>query len=345
VIYGLGIAGIGLANAKVLCRHFGYDFNRMRSASEEELAQADGIGGVLAKAWTEYFASPKRNQMVDRLLAELTIEKEQEELKSYKEEISQLKSRLSQKEERLEERRDKILKKANEDAQRILREAKETADSTIRQINKLSADSGLNKELEAQRAKLRDKLKQTDEKLAIKTKGPSKTISPKKLKIGDGVKVLSMNLKGTVSTLPNAKGDLYVQMGILRSLVNIRDLELLDEQDVSGPSIPEKNSRYRVARGSGRPSGGGIQVSKSASISPEVNLIGMTVDEAMPVLEKYLDDAYLAHLETVRVVHGRGTGALKNAVHQRLKKLKYVKDFRLGVFGEGDSGVTIVTFK
>ena len=275
----------------------------------------------------------------------LTIEKEQEELKSYKEEISQLKSRLSQKEERLEERRDKILKKANEDAQRILREAKETADSTIRQINKLSADSGLNKELEAQRAKLRDKLKQTDEKLAIKTKGPSKTISPKKLKIGDGVKVLSMNLKGTVSTLPNAKGDLYVQMGILRSLVNIRDLELLHEQDVSGPSIPEKNSRYRVARGSGRPSGGGIQVSKSASISPEVNLIGMTVDEAMPVLEKYLDDAYLAHLETVRVVHGRGTGALKNAVHQRLKKLKYVKDFRLGVFGEGDSGVTIVTFK
>ena len=275
----------------------------------------------------------------------LTLEKEQEELKSYKEEISQLKSRLSQKEERLEERRDKILKKANEDAQRILREAKETADSTIRQINKLSADSGLNKELEAQRAKLRDKLKQTDEKLAIKTKGPSKTISPKKLKIGDGVKVLSMNLKGTVSTLPNAKGDLYVQMGILRSLVNIRDLELLDEQDVSGPSIPEKNSRYRVARGSGRPSGGGIQVSKSASISPEVNLIGMTVDEAMPVLEKYLDDAYLAHLETVRVVHGRGTGALKNAVHQRLKKLKYVKDFRLGVFGEGDSGVTIVTFK
>ena len=275
----------------------------------------------------------------------LTIEKEQEELKSYKEEISQLKSRLSQKEERLEERRDKILKKANEDAQRILREAKETADSTIRQINKLSADSGLNKELEAQRAKLRDKLKQTDEKLAIKTKGPSKTISPKKLKIGDGVKVLSINLKGTVSTLPNAKGDLYVQMGILRSLVNIRDLELLDEQDVSGPSIPEKNSRYRVARGSGRPSGGGIQVSKSASISPEVNLIGMTVDEAMPVLEKYLDDAYLAHLETVRVVHGRGTGALKNAVHQRLKKLKYVKDFRLGVFGEGDSGVTIVTFK
>ncbi len=160
----------------------------------------------------------------------LTIEKEQEELKSYKEEISQLKSRLSQKEERLEERRDKILKKANEDAQRILREAKETADSTIRQINKLSADSGLNKELEAERAKLRDKLKQTDEKLAVKAKGAQdKPISPKKLKIGDGVKVVSRGLKGTVSSLPNAKGDLFLQMGILRSQVNIRDLELLDE--------------------------------------------------------------------------------------------------------------------
>lgn len=275
----------------------------------------------------------------------VTIEKEQAELNSYKEEISKLKSRLSQKEERLEERRDKILNKANEEAQRILREAKETADQTIRQINKLSSDSGLNKELEAQRTKLREKLKQTDEKLTVKTKGPSQPISPKKIKIGDGVKVLSMGLKGTVSTLPNAKGDLYVQMGILRSLVNIRDLELLNEQDITGPSIPEKKSRYTVARGNGHGTGSGIKVSKSSSISPEVNLIGMTVDEAMPVLEKYLDNAYLAHLETVRVVHGRGTGALKNAVHQRLKKLKYVKEFRLGVFGEGDSGVTIVTFK
>ena len=275
----------------------------------------------------------------------VTIEKEQEELKSYKEEISKLKARLSQKEERLEERRDKILNKANEEAQRILREAKETADSTIRQINKLSSDSGLNRELEAQRAKLRERLKETDEKLAVKPKGPSQPISPKKIKIGDGVKVLSMGLKGTVSTLPNAKGDLYVQMGILRSLVNIRDLELLNEQDITGPSIPEKKSRYTVAKGSGHGSGSGIKVSKSSSISPEVNLIGMTVDEAMPVLEKYLDDAYLAHLETVRVVHGRGTGALKSAVHQRLKKLKYVKEYRLGVFGEGDSGVTIVTFK
>ena len=170
-------------------------------------------------------------------------------------------------------------------------------------------------------------------------KGPKKTISPKKLKIGDGVKVLTMNLKGTVSTLPNAKGDLYVQMGILRSLVNIKDLELLDEASVSGPGL-DPAALKRNNTGSGK-----IKMAKSFSVSPEVNLIGMTTDEAMPVLDKYLDDAYLAHLPQVRVVHGRGTGALRAAVHKHLKKLKYVKEFRLGEFGEGDTGVTIVTFR
>ena len=163
-------------------------------------------------------------------------------------------------------------------------------------------------------------------------KKPKKAVSPKSLKIGDGVRVLTMNLNGTVSTLPNAKGDFYVQMGILRSLVNIKDVELLDEPVITGPTLNKTGS-------------GKIKMSKSSSISPEVNLIGMTVDEAIPVLDKYLDDAYLSHLNQVRVVHGRGTGALKAGVHRHLKKLKYVKDFRLGEFGEGDSGVTIVTFK
>lgn len=267
----------------------------------------------------------------------LTIEKEQAEIASYKSEIAQLKARLTQKEERLEERREKLIRNASEEAQRILQEAKDTADQTIKNINKLASQSGVNnKALEAERARLRDKLKDTDQRLAIKQKGPKQTISPKKLKIGDGVKVLTMNLKGTVSTLPNAKGDLYVQMGILRSLVNIKDLELLNEQDVSGPTLETK----RMNTGSGK-----IKMSKSASVSPEVNLIGMTVDEAIPILDKYLDDAYLAHLPQVRVVHGRGTGALKAGVHKHLKRLKYVKDFRLGEFGEGDTGVTIVTFK
>lgn len=269
----------------------------------------------------------------------VTIEKERIQIESYKMEVEKLKARLTQKEERLDERRDKMLKDAKEEAQRILRDAKETADQTIRQINKLAAQSGVNKELEAERSRLRGKLKEVDNSLSLKSgaKQPQKQIDPKKLKLGDGVRVLSMNLNGTVSSLPNAKGDLYVQMGILRSLVNISDLELLNEQSVTGPTLTggKKN-------GSGSSS---TRMSKSFTISPEVNLIGMTTDEAIPELDKYLDDAYLAHLPQVRVVHGRGTGALKAAVHRHLKKLKYVKEFRLGEFGEGDSGVTIVVFK
>jgi DNA mismatch repair protein MutS2 len=269
----------------------------------------------------------------------VTIEKERIQIASYKLEVEQLKARLTQKEERLDERRDKMIKDAREEAQRILRDAKDTADQTIRQINKLAGESGVSKELEAERSRLRNKLQDVDSSLSLKReqKDPKKGIDPKKLKLGDGVKVLSMNLNGTVNSLPNAKGDLYVQMGILRSLVNISDLELLYDDSVSAPS----ENRAKKA-GSGSSS---TRMSKSFSISPEINLIGMTTDEAIPQLDKYLDDAYLAHLPQVRVVHGRGTGALKNAVHKHLKRLKYVKEFRLGVFGEGDSGVTIVSFK
>lgn len=265
----------------------------------------------------------------------VTIEKEQSEIQAYKTEVEQLKSRLKQKEERMDERKDKLLRQANEEAQRVLREAKETADQTIKNINKLAESSGVNKQLEAERSRLREQLSNVDKKLTLKsTASPAKAVSPKSLRLGDSVKVLSMNLKGTVSTLPNARGDLYVQMGILRSLVNIKDIELLDEATVSGPTLE------RTKTGSGK-----IRMSKSFSISPEINLIGKTTDEAVSILDKYLDDAYLAHLPQVRVVHGRGTGALKAAVHRRLKQLKYVKEFRLGVFGEGDTGVTIVTFK
>ncbi len=269
----------------------------------------------------------------------VTIEKERTQIASYKLEVEQLKARLTQKEERLDERRDKMIREAKEEAQRILRDAKETADQTIRNINKLAADSGVSKELEAQRSKLRNKLQDVDSSLSLKNekKQPGKQIDPQKLKLGEGVKVLSMNLNGIVSSLPNAKGDLYVQMGILRSLVNLSDLELLHEESVSTPAGSGSKKT-----GSGSSS---TRMSKSFSISPEINLIGMTTDEAIPQLDKYLDDAYLSHLPQVRVVHGRGTGALKNAVHKHLKKLKYVKEFRLGAFGEGDSGVTIVSFK
>ena len=302
----------------------------------------------------DYIIDEAKNQMEQKdesfedLLANLensrvTIEKEREEIASYKQEIETLKNRLQQKEERFSEQKEKMLSKAREEAQKILQDAKDTADQTIRNINKLAKSSGVNKDLEAERTKLRGKIQDVDKKLAVKkTAAPKKAVSAKKLRLGDTVRVLSMNLKGTVSSLPNAKGDLYVQMGILRSLVNIRDLEMVEEASITGPGL--SGTHTGGSRGSGSGSSK-IKMSKSFSVSPEVNLIGMTVDEAIPVLDKYLDDAYLAHLPQVRVVHGRGTGALKAGVHRHLKKLSYVKEYRLGEFGEGDTGVTIVTFK
>lgn len=288
----------------------------------------------------------KEDESFEDLLANLednrvTIEKERSEIAAYKEEITTLKRRLEQKEERFAEQKERMLSNAREEAQKLLQDAKDTADQTIRNINRLAKESGVGKELEAERSKLRNKLNDVDKKLAAPAAAaPKKAVSAKSLRLGDTVRVLSMNLKGTVSSLPNAKGDLYVQMGILRSLVNIKDLEMVEENSISGPGLPENGPRRGAGSGSSK-----IKMSKSFSVSPEVNLIGMTVDEAIPALDKYLDDAYLAHLPQVRVVHGRGTGALKAGVHRHLKKLKYVKEFRLGEFGEGDTGVTIVTFK
>ena len=269
----------------------------------------------------------------------VTIEKERAEIESYKAEIARLKSGLEKKEERFDERKDKMIRKANEEAQQILREAKETADRTIKNINKLATSSGIDtKALEAERTKLRDSLKKVEGGLSLKqeTKKPHKAINPKTLKLGDGVRVLSMNLNGTVSSLPDAQGNVFVQMGILRSKVNISDLELLQENSVSGPGLESRK------KGSGSSN---IKMSKSFGISPEINVLGMTVDEAVAQLDKYLDDAYIAHLPQVRIVHGKGTGALRAGIHKHLKRLKYIKEFHLGGFGEGDAGVTIVVFK
>ena len=266
------------------------------------------------------------------------IEREREETNRYREEAEELQKRLSRKEDRLESSRDEILRKAREEAQALLREAKEYADESIRKYNKLGNASGSAKEMEKERTKLREKMASLQKDNAVKTdKKPKKALQAKDLRLGDSVKVLSMNLRGTVSTLPDAKGNLFVQMGILRSQVNLRDLEKLDD-DL--PAYASKKSPATKGTGSGK-----IKMSKSASISSELNLLGMTTDEAIVELDKYLDDAYLAHLSPVRIVHGKGTGALRKAVHQFLRRQKHVDTYRLGEYGEGDAGVTIVTFK
>ena len=264
----------------------------------------------------------------------VTIEKERLEIASYKEEIKSLKEKLQAKNEKIDNAKDRIIREANEKAREILQEAKDVADETIRIYQKAGPGASL-KELEKTRERLRGEIGKKNDKLALKAKETPKAKQPKpeQLKIGDSVKILSMGLKGTVSTLPDHKGNLFVQCGIMRSQANVKDLVLIEDETPSGLASL-KNTHT-----------GKVKMSKSFSISPEINLLGKTVDEALAELDKYLDDAYLAHLPSVRVVHGKGTGALRSAVQNHLKRVKYVKSYRLGEYGEGDAGVTIVTFK
>ena len=263
----------------------------------------------------------------------VTLEKEQMEIQSYKEEIRKLRNELQKKQENIDQRKEKLLKDANDKAAAILQEAKDYADETIKNFHKFGKANISIKDMEQQRSRLREKIDAAQSKSQSTTAAkPKKKVKADKLHIGDKVRVLSLNLEGTVSTLPNAKGDLFVQMGILRSQVNVRDLEFIGEA--------ENLAASKSMSGSGK-----IRMSKSALISTEINLIGMTVDEAMGHLDKYLDDAYLAHVPSVRIVHGKGTGALRTAVQQHLKRCKYIKSYRLGTFGEGDAGVTIAEFK
>ena len=282
----------------------------------------------------------KEDESFEDVIADLeqsrvTIEKEQQEIAEYKERIRTLQEQLQKKNEKIDQAKDKILRDANEKARAILQEAKDVADETIRDFNKAGASADI-KELEKKRQKVRDKINEKNGKLALgntqKKPADQKTVDPKKLKKGDYVKIISMNLKGIVNTLPDARGNLFVQCGIMRMQTNVNDLVPVKEETITAPALQRTNT-------------GKLKMSKSFSVSSEINLLGCTVDEAIAKLDKYLDDAYLAHLPSVRVVHGKGTGALRNAVQSHLKRLKYVKEYRLGEYGEGDAGVTIVTFK
>ena len=274
--------------------------------------------------------------LTDLESSRLTIEKERLEIASYKEEIKSLKERLQTKNEKIDSAREKILREANEKAREILQDAKNVADETIRVYQKAGPNASL-KDLEKTRDRLRGEIGKKNEKRALKTQEPKKgrQIKPEQMKIGDSVKILSMGLNGTVSSLPDHKGNLFVQCGIMRSQANVKDLVYAEAEAAPAASVLQRKPS----------SAGKVKMSKSFSISPEINLLGKTVDEALAELDKYLDDAYLAHLSTVRVVHGKGTGALRSAVQSHLKRVKYVKSYRLGEYGEGDAGVTIVPFK
>lgn len=317
--YRLLIGIPGKSNAFAISSKLGLS-NEIIHAAKEQISKED-------ESFEDVIADLEQSRV--------TIEKEQQEIAEYKERIRTLQEQLQKKNEKIDQAKDKILRDANEKARAILQEAKDVADETIRDFNKAGASADI-KELEKKRQKVRDKINEKNGKLALgntqKKPADQKTVNPKKLKKGDSVKIISMNLKGIVNTLPDARGNLFVQCGIMRMQTNVNDLVPVKEETITAPALQRTNT-------------GKLKMSKSFSVSSEINLLGCTVDEAIAKLDKYLDDAYLAHLPSVRVVHGKGTGALRNAVQSHLKRLKYVKEYRLGEYGEGDAGVTIVTFK
>ena len=314
--YRLLIGIPGKSNAFAISQKLGLSKDIIEAAKEQISAEKESFEDVISNL--EH--------------SRLAIEKEQKEIEAYKKEIKALKEQLASKRDRLDDSRDKILREANEQARAILQEAKEVADETIRSMTK----AGLNtvSDLERQRQKVRDQINKKNEKLAVKSsnQAPKKFLTEKDIRIGDSIKVISSGFTGTISSLPDKKGNLFVQCGIIRSQVNIKDLQLIQEEPEKKPVLQRTNT-------------GNIKMSKSFGISPEINLLGSTVDEALAKLDKYLDDAYLAHLGSVRIVHGKGTGVLRSAVQQSLRKNKHIKSFRLGVYGEGEDGVTIAEFK
>ena len=272
--------------------------------------------------------------LTDLETSKRTLQKEQEEIAAYKRELEKLKSEAKQKHEKLEAQKERILREANEQAHSILADAKATADETMRNFHKFGKNGIDSAAMERERERLRKKMNTTEKGMQRKVEKPAKQHKASDFHLGDSVKVLSMNLNGIVNSLPDARGNVTVQMGILRSQINISDLEIIEEKPAYAAQKTQKTGK------------GKVKMSKSLSVSPEINLLGKTVDEAVAELDKYLDDAYLAHLTSIRVVHGKGTGALRTGIHNYLRRQKkHVKSFRLGAFGEGDAGVTIVELK
>lgn len=316
--YRLLIGIPGKSNAFAISSKLGLSDQIIERAKEQISEQDESFEDVLS--------SLEENRV--------TIENERLEIARYKEEIKTLKAQLESRQEKLDAQRDRILRQANEEAHKVLEEAKEYADQTMKLFHKFQKNNVDTSAVERERQELRKRMNKAEKNMSDRqeTKKPKKLLTAKDIRPGDSVKVLSMNLKGTVGSRPDSKGFLFVQMGIIRSKVHLSDLELVDEPVITTPSLQKTGA-------------GKIRMSKSASVSTEINLLGRTVDEAIAELDKYLDDAYIAHLKSVRIVHGKGTGVLRKGIHDYLRRQKHVSSFRLGEFGEGDAGVTIVDFK
>jgi DNA mismatch repair protein MutS2 len=261
------------------------------------------------------------------------LEKEKEDAERMRREIEALKKDLEYQKAHLTEQKQKLIAQSQVEARKILQDAKDYADRTISYFAKhggIASGKDMEKERQALRTKINDlngSITDIDEQ-----KSKSGTLTAKDIKIGDAVRVISLNLKGTVNSLPDSKGNLFVMLGIMRTKVKLTDLEKIDEVEITAPGVKKSST-------------GKLRMEKSSTATTEINLLGMTVDEACMELEKFIDNAYMAHLPSVRIVHGKGTGALRKGVQQYLKRNKHIKTFRLGEYGEGDAGVTIAELK
>ena len=310
-----------------------------------------GLSEEIIEAAREQLSQETRN--MEDILADLEekrikIQREQEEISALRESIAREQKQLRNKEQLLEDRRQKILEKANEEARDILADAKKTADAAISELRKTGRGGDM-ASMERTRSALREQVVKKNEKLArVQEEAPSGKLKASDLHVGDKVRVISMGLTGVVTALPDASGKVGVRCGIMNSKAALSDLALIEEDAFGNPV--KKNTRSSMKKAFENAGGAGNQqrdldFSRNQAISPELNLLGRTTDEALNELDKYLDDARMSHLTSVRIVHGKGTGALRKAVHNYLRKQKWVKSFRLGDFGEGDAGVTIVTLK
>lgn len=290
----------------------------------------------------EYIIESAKSQIdntsmdMERLLGDLeesriTIEREQAEIEEYKKEIETLRAKTEAKQNDITKKKEEILRKAREDAKELLEKAKKDADESIRLYQKWvnHPEKANNKAMEQQRTHLRKSLNSLDNKLIQKPKKKKPKNTAHTFQEGDYVYIESMGLEGMIVSKPDKKGDCYVQAGILNTLVNAADLELME------PPKEENTTSTRKPK----------QLNLRANVSPEINLLGNTVEEALSKLDKYLDDAYMSSLHTVTIIHGKGTGALRSAIQDYLKRCSTVKSYRAGVYGEGEAGVTVVEFK
>ena len=314
--YRLLIGIPGKSNAFAISKKLGLPGHIIERAKEQLSAQDESFEEILSDL------ENRRKK----------IEQEQDEIERARKEIEDLKSELARKKDELLTRKSDLIRASSEEARNILQNAKDYADRVIRDFNKAGQGGATIQELEEKRTKLRKKIDNYGNN-AVKTQKVRKSnIKPTDLKLGDSVHILSLDVDAIVSTLPDKKGNLFVTAGILKTKVHYQDLEIINK--------PQKYSFQKESTGAGS-----IRLNKSTEAVYEINLLGKTVDEAEAELDKFIDDAVIAHISEVRIVHGKGTGALREGVHRYLKSNRNVKGFRLGAFGEGDAGVTIAVIK